>query len=313
MLRAFALLFILFSMSSAGFAQQTTSSAISEHVTLELWPHGAPGGASTTALEADITSDKDDLIAGKRVVRLANVSRPTITLFTPQTHNSGAAVVVFPGGAYKILAMDLEGTEVCDWLTSIGVSCVLLKYRVPGSGPLAKSNAALQDAQRAVGLVRAHAAEWKIDPARIGVIGFSAGGHLVAALSTHFEKRLYEAVDSADQLSCRPDFGVLIYPAYLAIAEKNFSASPEIPITSKTPPAFIVQSEDDPVYVESATVYFEQLKMAGVQAEMHIFAQGVHGYGLRKTAQPITLWPNLMETWLHTIKILPPSSSSPDQ
>jgi acetyl esterase/lipase len=256
------------------------------------------------AAEADMTTAKDRPIAGKPIVRLGNVSKPTITLFSPKENNTGAAVVVFPGGAYRILAIDLEGTEVCDWLNTIGVTCVLLKYRVPDSGPLPKSQAALQDAQRAVGLVRAHAAEWHIDPNKIGVLGFSAGAHLAAALSTHFEQRLYDAVDAADRQSCRPDFAVVVYPGYLALSEQNFAANAEINPTEKTPPSFIVQTEDDPVHVENATSYFLQLKNAKVPAELHIYAEGGHGYGLRKTEQPVTGWPKLVETWLHTIAVL---------
>jgi acetyl esterase/lipase len=212
---------------------------------------------------------------------------------------------VFPGGGYRIVAIDLEGTEVCDWLNSIGVNCVLLKYRVPDTGPFPKSEAALQDAQRAVGMVREHAAEWHIDPKRVGVLGFSAGGHLAAALSTHYDRRLYPAVDSADQQSCRPDFAIVIYPGYLALSEKNFQFNPDIPVTSSTPPAFIVQAEDDPVHVENAVEYFMALKNAGVPAELHTYAQGGHGYGLRPMALPVTHWPELATTWLHTIGVLP--------
>jgi acetyl esterase/lipase len=205
--------------------------------------------------------------------------------------------------------MDLEGTEVCDWLNSIGVNCILVKYRVPDSGPYPKSSAALEDAQRALGIVRMHASEWHIDPHRIGVLGFSAGAHLAAALSTHFDQRLYDPVDAADQLSCRPGFAVIIYPGYLALAEKNFAPNPDIQVTEKTPPSFIVQAEDDPVHVENAVVYFLALKNAKVPAELHIYAQGGHGYGLRRTALPVTTWPQSLETWLHTIQVLPGSSN----
>jgi acetyl esterase/lipase len=197
--------------------------------------------------------------------------------------------------------MDLEGTEVCDWLNTAGITCVLVKYRVPDSGPYPKSSAALQDAQRALGLVRAHASEWHIDPKRIGVLGFSAGAHLSAALSTHFEQRLYDLLDAADQMSCRPDFAVIVYPGYLAWSEKNFEPNAEIHVTEKTPPTFIVQAEDDPVHVENSTVYFLALKNAKVPAEMHLYASGGHGYGLRKTELPVTEWPKLVERWLGTI------------
>ena len=294
-----------FCLSLAASAQQSAWPPAADHLTLPLWPGGAPGAQPNLKSEADTTTAKDALIAGKPLIRLGNVSAPTRTLYSPKGENTGAAFVVFPGGGYKILAIDLEGTEVCDWLNSKGITCILVKYRVPDSGPYPKSAAALQDAQRALGMVRAHAAEWHIDPDRIGVLGFSAGAHLAAALSTHFDQRLYDAVDAADKLSCRPDFAVIVYPGYLALAEQNFAPNPEIHVTAQTPPSFIVQAEDDPVHVENATVYFLQLKNAGVPAELHIYAQGGHGYGLLRTDLPVTTWPDSVLTWLHTIKILP--------
>jgi acetyl esterase/lipase len=292
---------------SAGLSAQASGWPPSaDRFTLNIWPGVAPGEQPNQPAEADTTTAKDNLIAGKPLVRLGHVSVPTLTLYTPTGENTGAAVVVFPGGGYNILAIDLEGTEVCDWLNSIGVNCVLLKYRVPGTGPYPKSPAALQDAQRAVGLVRQHAVEWHIDPNRVGVLGFSAGAHLAAALSTHFDQRLYDPVDDADKLSCRPDFAVVVYPGYLALADKDFAANPDIVPTEKTPPTFIVQAEDDPVHIENSTVYFIQLKNAKVPAELHIYAQGGHGYGLRRRADlPVTTWPAAVETWLHTIKMLP--------
>jgi acetyl esterase/lipase len=287
------------------FAQTPTWPPPPNLTTIPLWPHGAPNPVATTGPEADTTTAKDRPVAGKPVIRIGNVSSPTLTLYPAKNKSTGAAVVVFPGGSYRILAIDLEGTEVCDWLTSSGITCILVKYRVPDTGPYPKSPAALEDAQRALGIVRSHAADWHIDSNRIGVLGFSAGAHLVAALSTHFEKRLYDSNDSADQLSCRPDFAVIVYPGYLAISEQNFAPNSEIHPTDKTPPSFIVQAEDDPVHVENATVYFLALKNANVPAELHIYAQGGHGYGLRRTALPVTAWPQLVETWLRTIKILP--------
>jgi acetyl esterase/lipase len=298
------LLAALASISASVFAQWPPAPG---QTTLDVWPHGAPGAQPNPAAEGDTTTAKDNLIAGKPLIRLGNVSRPTLTLYAPSGKTTGAAVVVFPGGGYRILAIDLEGTEVCEWLNAIGVTCVLLKYRVPDTGPYPKSAAALQDAQRALGIVRAHAAEWHIDSHRIGVLGFSAGAHLAAALSTHFDKRLYDPIDAADQLSCRPDFAIIIYPGYLAIAEQNFAPNAEIQVTGQTPPTFILQAEDDTVHVENSTVYFLALKNANVPAEMHIYAQGGHGYGLRRTELPITNWPQLVDDWLATIHILPRS------
>jgi acetyl esterase/lipase len=300
------LLFAAFAASSLTLAAQSSGwPPAPGHLTLPVWPGVAPGAPANPPVEADTTSAKDNLIAGRPLVRLGNVSVPTLTLYKAKGKNTGPAVVVFPGGGYSILAIDLEGTEVCDWLNAAGINCVLLKYRVPGTGPYPKSAAALQDAQRALGLVREHAAEWGIDPRRVGVLGFSAGAHLAAALSTHYDQRLYDPIDAADKLSCRPDFAVIVYPGYLALQDKNFAANPEINPTADTPPTFIVQAEDDPVHVENAVVYFLALKNAKVPAELHIYAQGGHGYGLRRTALPVTTWPASVETWLRTIKILP--------
>ncbi len=289
-------------------AQQPAWQPAPGHVPIPLWPHGAPGATASAANappEVDTTTAKDNLIAGKPLVRLGNVSTPTVTLYKP-AKASGAvpAVVVFPGGGYRILAIDLEGTEVCDWLNESGLACVLLKYRVPDTGPYPKSPAALQDAQRAMGLVRQHAEEWGIDPKRVGVLGFSAGGHLAAAVSTHFDKRLYDRVDGADDISCRPDFAIVVYPGYLALDKQNMAPNPEITPTAETPPTFIVQAEDDPVHVENATNYFLALKNAKVPAELHIYADGGHGYGLRRTSLPVTAWPLLVEKWLQTIKVM---------
>jgi acetyl esterase/lipase len=299
---------LLFALSTLALLAATASAQTdwhpaAGHPTLKLWPSGAPGPDTATGPEQLLTGPQYHEMAKRPVMRLANVTAPTIT-FYPAAHNTGAAVVVFPGGAYKYLAIDLEGTEVCGWLNSIGVNCVLLKYRVPNTGPYPRSAEALEDAQRAMGLVREHAAAWHIDSDRTGVIGFSAGAYLAAALSTHFQKRLYSAVDGADRLSCRPDFEMVIYPGYLSLAEKGFAFNPGIPVTAAVPPTFLVQAEDDPVHVENVIDYFMKLKQAGVAAELHVYTHGGHGYGLRRTDLPITGWPKLAETWLHTIGVL---------
>ena len=300
------LLVAIFSLSVCACAQQPAWQPAPGHLTLRLWPGEAPGAPANLPPETDTTTLKDRLIAGKPIIRLGNVSIPTLTVYSPTGKNTGAAVVVFPGGGYRILAIDLEGTEVCDWLNAAGMTCLLVKYRVPDSGPYPKSAAALEDAQRVLGIARLHAAEWHVDPHRIGVLGFSAGGHLAAALSTHYSQRLYDPVDAADQQGCRPDFAVIVYPGYLALAEQNFAPNPEIHVTGETPPSFIVQAEDDPVHVENATIYFLELKNAKVPAELHVYAEGGHGYGLRRTDLPVTRWPELVETWLHTIHVLTP-------
>lgn len=273
--------------------------------TMNLWPAAAPDPVPTNGPEADTSTAKSDLIAGKPLVRLGNVSVPTLTVYPAKGTPNGAAVVVFPGGGYQILAIDLEGTEVCDWLNNAGIACLLVKYRVPNTGPYPKSPAALEDAQRAVSLTRAHAAEWHIDPNKIGVLGFSAGGHLAAAISTHYDKRLYTPIDATDQVSCRPDFAVVVYPGYLADEASNFLDKLDLHPTEKTPPTFIVQAEDDPVHVENSTAWFLALKKAKVPAELHVYSEGGHGYGLRPQAKwPVTTWPKSVELWLHTIQMV---------
>ncbi len=241
------------------------------------------------------------------------MSVPTMTVYAPTTRNTGAAVIVFPGGGYQILAMDLEGTEVCDWLTSKGITCVLLKYRVPGSAKLPKSGPypetpqALDDAQRTISLTRLHAAEWQVDPRKIGVVGFSAGGHLVAATSVHFEKRVYPRLDAADDVSCRPDFAIAIYPGHLALNETSFALKQDVKkhLSRKTPPTFLLQNEDDQVDgVEQALSYYAGLKQARVPVEMHLYAQGGHAFGLRRTHLPVSAWPELVEKWMVTIGVL---------
>jgi acetyl esterase/lipase len=255
-------LFVLFAPANLG-AQTPVWQPSPGHTQAPIWPGTVPDAQPAPGPE-DYAAGTGGGIAGRKVYEVRNVTRPTMTVYSPQGKNTGAAVVVFPGGGFEILAIDLEGTEVCDWLTSKGITCVLLKYRVPGdggyaksapypkSGPYPESPMALEDAQRTLGLMRLHAAEWHIDPHKIGVLGFSAGGHLSAAISTHFEKRLYPAVDAADKESCRPDFAVAIYPGHLSLsaaewdakqgtkkfvvrhpenADKELGLNPDIPIT----------------------------------------------------------------------------------
>jgi acetyl esterase/lipase len=266
---------------------------------IELWNGTAPGDKGDIGEEADTTKASDRPVAGKPVIRLGHVSKPTISIYRPASaKDTGAAVLVCPGGAYQILAMDLEGTEVCDWLNSIGVTGVLLKYRVPKRAGLEKHTAALQDAQRAMGIVRSRAKEWNIDSTRIGVLGFSAGGHLAAAVSNNYDERTYPKVDEADAVSCRPDFAVLIYPGYLVVKEENNKIAPELNITSNTPPTFLVMAADDPVRVENVLFYAAALHKEKVPLELHVYPTGGHGYGLRPTKDLVTTWPQRAADWL---------------
>lgn len=251
------------------------------------------------------------MVAGRTWTEVDNVSRPTITVYSPKGRNTGAAVVVFPGGGYQILAIDLEGSEVCEWFASRGVTAVLLKYRVPAPrsdpywGAYPQSPIALEDAQRAMGMVRLHAKRWHINPRKIGVVGFSAGGHLVAAISTHFRHRLYKAIDAADRKSCRPDFAIALYPGHLWM-EKTGQLNTYVPVTPHTPPTLIVQAKNDPVdSVNNSKIYYAALKRARVPVEMHLYPEGRHAFGLRPTKFPITRWPELAMKWLRSIHMLP--------
>jgi acetyl esterase/lipase len=300
---------VLFAFGCA-VAQAPISQPTSGHTQVPIWPGAVPDARPVSGPET-FQTDTKELVAGKPWDYVGNVSQPTITVYSPKQNNTGAAVLVFPGGGYQILAIDLEGTEICDWLTSRGITCVLLKYRVPGELKLPKSGAyprspeALEDAQRAIELLRFRAAEWNIDPNKIGVLGFSAGGHLVAAVSTHYPIRIYKPVDAADTASCRPDFAVSLYPGHLWIDESKLELNPDIKVTSQTPPTFLLQAENDDVdNINNTLVYYLALKKAGVPTEMHLYAEGGHAFGLRPTKFPITAWPGLVETWLHTIGII---------
>jgi acetyl esterase/lipase len=281
----------------------STLGAEQSGVPIALWPAGLPdlaGGSAKFAPgpEQDTTTAKDNLVAGKAVIRTGNVTEPSLTFYpAPAQSNSGAAVVVFPGGGYHILALDLEGTEICSWLNSIGINAALLKYRVPEPPGVPRYAAPLQDAQRALGIVRSHAADWHVDPKRIGVLGFSAGGHLAALLSNDYQTRSYSFFDDADRASCRPDFAILIYPAYLTGNDRT-TLSPELKVNAQTPPTFLVQTEDDPIHVENSLVYYRGLTAAKVPAEMHLFSSGGHGYGMRPSPEAVSGWPALAEAWL---------------
>jgi acetyl esterase/lipase len=264
-------------------------------------PYPAPGPEVTTTRQ-------DHLVGGRPWVWVEGVSRPTMTVYPPRGRNTGAALLVFPGGGYQGLAIDLEGTEVCDWLASRGITAVLLKYRAPTPkvGVAHASRQALEDAQRTLGLVRSHAADWHIDPHKIGVIGFSAGGYMVTQMSTLFDERAYAAVDAADEESRRPDFAIALYPGHLWYEGRPFALRPNVRVTAKAPPTFLLQAENDDVdNVNNSLVYYMALKNAGVPVEMHLYAEGGHAFGLRRTAYPVTAWPQLVETWLATIGMIP--------
>jgi len=266
---------------------------------MAIWP-AKPPGRTTDQKERDTTDDRTGRrVAGRRVIRLGYVSKPMITLFrpTPEKH-TGTAVVVCPGGGYHILAYDLEGTEVCRWLQSLGVTGVLLKYRVPRASPKGRPVEPLMDAQRALSFVRSHASEWKIDPHRIGVLGFSAGGNLAARLATNYRRRAYDSIDQIDQVSCRPDFAVLVYPAYLYDKQSKQLIATDLPVDARTPPMFLTMAFDDPVGPENILRFGLALKRANVPVELHLYPTGGHGYGLRRTRHAATTWPDRCAEWM---------------
>ena len=260
-------------------------------------PDGAPGETKKLTEKSDDTGGQ---VGGIKVTRMTDVGEPEITIYpAPSDIASGAAMVVCPGGAYEILAYDLEGTEICDWLNAAGITAVLLKYRVPRRENRPKHEAPLQDAQRAISYVRSNAKKYGIDPDRIGIMGFSAGAHLSAMASTSFNKRTYPAKDDIDKVSCRPDFCLLVYPAYLD--GENFRVAPEVNVTKEVPPTMLVQAEDDASYVNSSLFYYYALKQAGVPAWMHLYSKGGHGYGLRDTGAMVNEWPDRAEDWFQEI------------
>ena len=265
---------------------------------LDVWPGKAPG--QREELKERLLSDAKEKTP---FARLTDVSHPTLSVYRPaHSKDTGTAMVICPGGAYQILAIEHEGTEVAAWLNSIGVTGIVLKYRVPARKDQPRYLAPLQDAQRAVSLVRAKAAQWQLDPKRIGILGFSAGGHLAAAAAANFDRRQYPPLDEVDQVSCRPDFAVLVYPAYLVVGEQ---LAPEIRVSAETPPVFFAHAADDRISPENSIRMFLALKQAGVPAELHVFASGGHGFGLRPSEHTSAAWPRLCEAWMRSRGLLP--------
>jgi acetyl esterase/lipase len=251
------------------------------HTQIPIWPKGKMPDPLLDVKPENISPNGQ--IAGKPWHAIYNVSEPTMTVYSPQEKNTGIAIVVFPGGGFNGLAIDLEGTEVCNKLTEQGITCILLKYRVPDSGPAWHNDCechihpiaptALQDAQRTVGLVRKNADEWHINPNKVGVLGFSAGGYMIADISTNFQERAYKAIDDADSLGCRPDFAIALYPGHLWNDENKFELNPDISVTKLTPPTFLLQAENDPVdSVNHSLVYYRALKDSNVPVEMRVLA-----------------------------------------
>jgi acetyl esterase/lipase len=269
---------------------------------VDLWPTAAPGDSAPIG-------EEQAKKRGDTIINITNVSKPTLTVCRPSPEkNTGVAILVFPGGGYNNLAWEHEGTMVAEWLNSIGVTAAILKYRVPRRADTPKGQPpiqALMDAQRGISLVRSHASEWGIDPKKIGVLGFSAGGHLAAWCSTNPDKRAYETIDGAEQVSCRPDFSVLIYPGGI---NQGDELKPEIKVTKDAQPTFLAVATDDNGPAIGSAVYYLALKKAGIPAELHSYAAGGHGFGMRPGDRPAASWPKRCEDWMKDQGILKPKS-----
>lgn len=308
-------------LASTSFAIQAASwQPSSGHSEIELWP-GLPPKATTEAEEKLIKGENP--VAGEPWYEIANVTHPTFTVYSPREKNTGTAVIVFPGGGYKILAIDLEGTEVCDWLTSKGITCVLLKYRVPDSGchydvktnkhVTPKIPIALQDAQRTISTIRYNAKKYNLDPKKIGVMGFSAGGNLVVLSSTESSRRSYEPLDEIDKTSSRPDFAIPVYPGHMTMEHKNKTpreaASKElntdIVISHDIPPTLLIHAKDDPVDpVYYSELYESELKKSGIEVTLLTYKTGGHAFGTRKTGKDTDRWTDDTIDWLKRRKFL---------
>ena len=287
------------------------TNAADKPLVVELWPGKVPDesagiGPETVVMSPKLDRKQVEVTDSTRMV--TNVTKPTITIYRPEKEkDTGAAMVICPGGGYWNLYWELEGEEVAAWLNSIGVTGILLKYRVPRRPDEPKGEPArrpLQDAQRAVSLVRSKAAEWAIDPKRIGMIGFSAGGHLAIATATSFEKRSYEPSDDIDKVSCRPDFAILAYSGYLKAKDKN-ELAPGLRIPAETPPVFLVHGGADIISdPEHSVQMYLALKRAGVSAELHIYADTAHDFGVRRRDRPCSTWTQSCADWLRQQRFL---------
>ncbi len=270
-----------------------------------IWPGKPPGDTKELPPEENVTKPDQKDPGGKPVIRLTNVSIPTISLYRPaKEKDTGTAVIICPGGGHRILAYNHEGTETAEWLSTIGVTGIVLKYRVPSRTPDDKRwLAAVQDAQRAVSLVHAKAKEWNLNPERIGILGFSAGGE-TAGLASYLADRQYEAIDEIDQVSFRPDFTMLIYPAYFEKPGEPTKMREDVTITKNAPPTFLVHAWDDPVTVFSSLHIATELRRVAVPTELHIYSTGGHGYGMRDTGQLVNTWPQRAADWLKVRQLL---------
>ena len=271
---------------------------------IKLWPSSVPGDENYQPPKLE-----DKPIERGDVANVTLVTDPTLTLFkAPTDKANGTAVLICPGGAYNFLAWDKEGLEIAQWMNSLGVTAVILKYRVPRRSKETPHAAPLQDAQRGLRLMRQHAEEWGINPKTVGILGFSAGGHLSVMAGVSWKEMTYPKQDDADELSCRPDFLIPIYPAYLGGEKKAGPLNPLVQVTNETPPVFMAVTNDDQLRGLNAALFYVELKKAGVLSELHIYTKGGHGYGMRPTENPVHTWTQRCEEWLQAMAFIPKPS-----
>ena len=263
-----------------------------------VWPGKPPTWNPPQEAEADTTGPSGGLVADRRVIRLGNVSHPELHLYEPHGKDTETAIIIAPGGGYSILAWDLEGTEIATWLQDLGISAAVLKYRVPTRNEPEKWLAPVQDIQRSIALLQ-NGGISGFAPKRIGVLGFSAGGNASARVATA-KHRFYEPVDDFDKGGVRPDFAVLVYPAWLVDKDDPFKLTDSISVDSQTPPMFFAHAADDRVSCMSSVTLFGALQSNGIPSSLHIFASGGHGFGARSAGTPPDAWPSLCETWMRS-------------
>lgn len=285
------------------FPQEVASLMPAPDLVYNLWPATPPGDESVQLTAEEWSPGNDN----PPIIRVSHVAIPTLSLYKAKNPN-GTCVVIFPGGGYNILAYNHEGTEVAQWLNGLGITAVVVKYRVPRRDGRPKHLPAFQDAQRAMRMTRSFASEWGIDANKIGVLGFSAGGHLVVMTATHYDEVTYSPIDQFDSLSCRPDFLIPIYPAYMMENEKEMQASvplaDEVTINANTPPAFLSVTDDDVNRAAASARFYLKMREANVPCELHIFVKGGHGYGLRQDRGPAARWDISCEAWLKAMNLL---------
>jgi len=311
---AVATLMLLLSHEPSSVEADLVAAAPLSEQRILLWPDSAPGSDGLAFRETVAERSSDPGLHDRCVT---NVLRPSLEIFRPDEPN-GAAAIIAPGGAFQRIVIDKEGRDIAEWLNRLGVTAFVLTYRLPSEGHDAPADVPLQDAQRAIRVVRSRTQEFGIDPNRIGVVGFSAGGHLAGSLAAFHDSEVYPPVDEADRLSARPDFAVLVYPAVQpdSIRTEALARMPELDLVisnrplvdgaSKTwPPTFLLHTTDDTsVSAEGSVRLFLALRSAGVPAELHVFQQGGHGFGIRLASGPMNQWPTLCGEWLRNLGIL---------